>query len=579
MSHSMREFPDPAPPGGGSLARFWGATAAALAGWLAFVLSLQIRNPRLIPSWHGFLHTAIVNRFPSPTWVPENPFYAGAPIHYYWVYHAVAAAVARLGHTNGLVALYALMLLGLIVLVLAAAGAGRLAASSTAAGLVIGFLALAGVNPLGPVIAAGHHVASGAPLLHQVPVPQVQTAFVSDSLSDLLMTRPLLPQLYVGADWRTGQNLVWFLDISSRGMSLALVLVLMYLLLRRRRVAGAVGIVGVTVLLTAFNPIVGLVAGFGLAGGLVVAAFLPRVGLAGPPAPAVQVMRDVALLLLGCVLAFPTFANLLGTGSHGGLTGPHLLVVKGAMLGANFLVLLPLALLGARSEYGAATLPVRAAALAGIALLAGALVLRLERGNEHNIVNAASVLLALPAGLWVARDARGNPRTARGVRLRAWGLVLLFLPMTAATWIAFDGRAPLPLSLGGALPERTPPTEPVAQLYHWIREATPPNAVFVVDPEDPVKMSGNVFELPAFTGRTLFIGQRSYMTWSYPDAEARTALARKLARGIPPDPAERAMLSALHRPVYVIRWHAADDGGLGSPAFRAGRIAVYRIEH
>jgi uncharacterized membrane protein YjjB (DUF3815 family) len=59
--------PHPAPR------RFWVGLLVATTGWLAYILSLELLNPRLVPSWHGFLHTAIVRRFPSPGLIPENP--------------------------------------------------------------------------------------------------------------------------------------------------------------------------------------------------------------------------------------------------------------------------------------------------------------------------------------------------------------------------------------------------------------------------------------------------------------------------------------------------------------------------
>ena len=62
--------------------RFWVGVLVATAGWLAYILSLELLNPRLVPSWHGFLHTAIVRRFPSPGLIPENPFFAGEPLKY-----------------------------------------------------------------------------------------------------------------------------------------------------------------------------------------------------------------------------------------------------------------------------------------------------------------------------------------------------------------------------------------------------------------------------------------------------------------------------------------------------------------
>lgn len=47
------------------------------AGSALLTTLVQLHNLRILASWHGFLHTAIANRFPGPFQVPENPFFAG----------------------------------------------------------------------------------------------------------------------------------------------------------------------------------------------------------------------------------------------------------------------------------------------------------------------------------------------------------------------------------------------------------------------------------------------------------------------------------------------------------------------
>jgi hypothetical protein len=96
---------------------------------------------------------------------------------------------------------------------------------------------------------------------------EVQTVHVSDDLADDLMSRPLLPAMYLSADWRNGQNIVWYADISSRGLALGVMMLLLYFLLDPRGgPASLAGTVVTSALLTAFNPIVGLAACFALAG-------------------------------------------------------------------------------------------------------------------------------------------------------------------------------------------------------------------------------------------------------------------------------------------------------------------------
>jgi hypothetical protein len=105
--------------------RFWVGLLLAIAGWLGYILSLEILNPRLVPSWHGFLHTAITRRFPAPGLIPENPFFAGEPLKYYWFFHWMGAGVSRALGVDPLTALRLLVLLGLVLLTLAAGLIGR----------------------------------------------------------------------------------------------------------------------------------------------------------------------------------------------------------------------------------------------------------------------------------------------------------------------------------------------------------------------------------------------------------------------------------------------------------------------
>lgn len=530
---------DPAsqPPRG----RFWPWVLLALAGWLGYVLSLEWRNPRLVASWHGFLHSAIVTRFPSPGWIPENPFFAGEPLRYYWVFHRISAGLGSLAGTDPLTAMRVLTLTGLVILVLSAAVLGRRRLGSTGAGILIGTLALAGMNPLGPVIAAGRHVAHQLPLIEEEPGPgTVETMFVTNAQADRLMSRNLLPAMYFSTDWRHGQNIPWFFDISSRGLSLGVLMLLLALVAGGAAEPVRVVTIGLaTALLTALNPIVGLAVAGSL--GLALIVVTRRV-----PAMAIA-------LAAGVVVAAPTFYQLLGAGGGASLNPPGVIGLKLVNMGVNFLVLVPLSLLLLRVR-GTQWQAWRALVLAAGVLLVGVALVHLEEGNEHNLTNAAQVVLAVTAVAGILLDREGRIRTRQETGWRLWAVGLLFLPVTAGTWIAFDGRPPLPLATRGHLLRRT--DAPLSTLYRWIRETTAPDAVFVVNPDQPVKMSGNVSELPAFTGRTLFTDQPSYLTTPYRDAALRASLAGRLVEGEPASPDERDYLERLGRPLFVITWHA-----------------------
>ncbi len=559
-----------------------GAILLGVAGWLAYVLALEIRNPRLVASWHGFLHTAIANRPASGGMIPENPFFAGEPLPYYWFFHRIAGTLAGGFGIDPLSALRLLTLAGLVLLVITAVMVGWKVLRSAEAGLVIGLLALTGLNPLGPGIAAARHYTQGAELFERDSGgAAVETAFVSNEAADQLMSRNLLGRMYFSTDWRHGENITWFLDISSRGLALALIMLLVALTLRERPTAGRLAYTGLTAaMLAALNPIVGLaVAGFLGFSLLLVGGRSFRI--------------SVAALAAGVLLSVPTFYHLFTQGGQGAsINAPGLIGLKLVNMAVNFVVLLPLALLAFRRRFGALGGPMRAIVLTGILLILAMVTVHLEEGNEHNLTNAAQVILAAPAvaAMLVRRDGTFQDRPGRRLAL----LALVFLPVAAGTWVAFDGRPPLPFRAAHGVLVRTPETDPLPMLYTWLKENTAENAIIVVDPETPVKMSGNVSELPAFTARTLFVDHPSYLTTPYPDRDRRVAIARSLIAGAVPGSEDQAYLWRVRRsgnpgggrprPLYLVS-HAADRPGVlarltaanGTPLFHREFVAVFQV--
>jgi hypothetical protein len=203
-------------------------------------------------------------------------------------------------------------------------------------------------------------------------------------------------------------------------------------------------------------------------------------------------------------------------------------------------------------------------------------VVELAGGSEHDFANVAGVLLAVPALGFAAQ--RGLSRFAAAALLAA------FLPVTLCTLASFAGRPPLPIASESGVLVRTPAADPLAELYAWIRRQTPRDAVFVVDAARPVKMATNVSELPAFTGRALYVDQPSYLTTPNAGFADRTLRAAALTAGEPLADADRSALARLARPVYLLS-HAGDDEHLaarltshyGPPRFAAGFVAVYSL--
>ena len=559
-----------------------GAIAIGVVAWLGYVLSLELRNPRLIPSWHGFLHTAIANRFPAGGLIPENPFFAGEPLPYYWAFHRIGGTAAGWVGLDPLSALRLLTLAGLVLLVITGVMIGWKLFRSAEAGLLIGVLALVGLNPAGPGLAIARHLTGDVALLEQeTGAPAVETVFTSNETADQLMSHNLLGRMYFSTDWRHGENIVWFFDISSRGLALALVLVLVGLTIRERSTTGSLLASALTTaLLTAMNPIMGLA----------VAAFL---GFSLLILGRRLALSSVAALAAGVLVAAPTFYHLFVHGGGGAsINSPGLIGLKLVNMGINFIVLLPLALLALGIRLGPRTTALRAIVMTGVLLILVMVTVHLEEGNEHNLTNAAQVLLAVPAVAVLVLHRDGSMRV--NARRRLFLASLIFVPVALGTWLAFDGRPALPFRIESGELLRDPASDPLPRLYHWVKQETPRNAIFITDPDQVVKMSGNVSELPAFTGRTLFLDHPSYLTTPYPDAARRQLIARVMADGSASNSEDAAYLwrvrrtypssGASPRPLYLITYKADDpvllaklEAANGAPRFQQGFVAVFQV--
>lgn len=550
--------------------RLWIAPAIAAAGACGVAAWLVSANPRLLVSWHGWLHVAIANQLPSATLVPENPFFAGEPLPYYWFYQLIGRLVAQAIGVSALQAFHFLALVSLAGLVAAAVAAGRSLFRSTAAGIAIAMLALAGLNPAGPVIAAAKLFASSATGMTDVDaIDQAVTGgdvFVTNEDADVLMARPLLGAMYFGTDWRSGQNIVWFFDISSRGPALALVLCVAWLFVDPRRshgrlIALALAAAGVA----ALNPVMGIA----LAAVLMAVAMLMRLQT--------EARLRALVVVAGAAVAAPTYSHLFGAGGAASAT-PYWIGVKLIAALASFIVIVPLAFNRDLSAVGDSAGRLRALAWTGLALVMTAVVVALPEANEHNLANAAACVLAVPAAGWVVRVAASSAQRRRALLLAA-----VFAPVTACTLYAFGGREPLPLRIDGGALHRVPVDGAIDAFYAWAR-STPENAVFVTDPDRPLKMSGNVTEIPAFTGRGVFVDHASYLTQPHADRERRANIARRLLAGEALAALDETYLNEMRRPIFLVSV-APDDPArstalatrYGPAAFTRDFVAVYAL--
>lgn len=558
----------------------WMVIVLGVAAGSTFLTTfLQLQNPRILVSWHGFLHTAIADRFPGPFKAPENPFFAGEPLPYYWVHHYVANVVGRVLDLHPIYAFQIITAAGLVILWISAGAIGVRRWGSLKAGLLVGFLALGGVNPLGPVIAVAKEVVLGTRLFSAAPpVSALDTAFVSEQESGELLTQPLLSALYVTADWRRGQILPYYLDNSSRGIALALLFPLLFVFTRRTvSWKAGVSIAAIAAAMTALSPLIGLALVGSLFGGSVAIALLNliRAGTAGA-GPVLSTLGLAASATLGAVAASPTYYHLfLAGGSAMQVPAFGVTLLKALALALNVIILLPMALWaslratdGLRDHY-------RVLTIAACGLLFIVPLISLPDGTDHNLANTAQCLLVVPAVALTVSE-RVSRRTNRL-------LVGLFLPMTVATMASYLGRPSLPVAFDGAVMHRTQ-VDALEHAYQWIRDSTSSEAVIIADPTMPVKMSGNVSELPAFTRRSLFVDLPSYLTTPHKDFSRRRDLAMSLVEGFPASEPDVRYLAALHRPAYLLSYRADRPELIdrlvhlyGAPVFHDGFVAVFDL--
>ena len=454
----------------------YGLAAAATLATAAVVVGVHRESPRTAVSAHGLLHAAIALRFAETSATfsapPENPFFAGEPLPYYWAFQYAAAQVGELLGTNPLRAIEALVLVAVGLVWLAGAALGRRLYGGVGAGLAVGLLAFAGSNPWGAGILGWRVLRDGAEVLADDPDFLWGIAHPAMGLA-----RHADPHcLY-------GPLLNFFLNTTSRPMALALLLVALLALLawlRRGRPVAWVGLALAVALATASSPIVAGPAIPALGLGLLLARPGRRGGGDSPWRGGV--LPALGALVLGGLLALPTCHHLFGLGGQEGVRlGPR--AAAAAPVAASSALLLALALAGALRSSGDRRRFALAVLSAGLVLLAASALVELPVGNDTNFFHAGSLLLAVPAA--GAFQPSRRPRSPWRGRLQLALVLLVFLPTPAVVVWAYLDRPPVPLDLSGPVLTRTPAGSPLERFYRWVRGETERDAVFVLDPGPP----------------------------------------------------------------------------------------------
>ena len=602
--------------GGGATKRqglAWAAGFGAAAAWSYLIVWIHRDSPRTLVSFHGFLHSAIVERFVGPNasaFPPENPFFAGEPVAYYWFFQFLAAQFVRLLDWNPFYALEAIIVLCTGILVVVAVRLGFRLYNSIAAGLLIGYLVFAGTNPLGfvfgilkipryyseaPAVEAAAPGTVGGDLNGISKILEVSVSTLRNPIATLeryddpeylwRVVHPLYSLIrFNDFGGLYGPLMNFFLNVTSRPAALASLLCLVFFLersLRRPTLPSYVGVASSCALTTAFSPIVGLGAGGALCVPLLVCWLRRRSHRTNLP----DAFRGACVAIgAGILAAAPTYYHLI-LGPSQSEASIWLTSREGlghlATVALSVGPLLALAFLGLRRS-GQAKPFLRVLVFAAAILLVANAAVSLPSGNGSNFFHAAVVLLAVPA----AGAILGSPAAGKGPtldRLRLGTVVLVFLPTLVLLLLAYVHRPPIPLDLGETHTERIPDDDGSTLLYSWIRARTSPETVFVTDPRNRQTPAGNISEFPTLAGRMLFTEDpEHYVVSPYPDSVRRHRLAVDLVSAVPAGDGDTEYLSSLGRPLYILSYQAREravtqtlESLYGPPLFRQGEFAVF----
>jgi hypothetical protein len=568
-----------------ALSSVWVVAFSVAAFWMMLILAIHRNSPRTLVSFHGLLHAAIAGQFLGPASVsfpPENPFYAGEPVAYYWFFQYLAAQITRLFGLNIFYSLEALVLIATGGLMITAVFLGRKLYDSALTGILMGYLIVAGANPLGWIHLLRSIARGGRDVLNDRP---------SHLWGVVHPVYSLIRYNDIGGLY--GPLLNFFLNITSRPAALASLLItvlcLKWSLDSRRPLAWAV-LGSASAVTTALSPIIGMTAGGALFVSLT-ASWLWDHRSAQAAKADVKAGLKVTLfaglaIVAGIVIAAPTYYHLLI-----GPSANHVQFWLFSMDGirhvitvtSSIFLLVILAFVGLIKSRQGQRLFLGMLMLVACVLLGLNLAFSLPAGNASNLFHTAVVLLAVPAAGSILRaDSIGKSSVASG--RQAVGIFLVFLPTLLLVLAAYVNRPPLPASFQSQRIARLPVDSDLARMYQWVRNETDPKAIFVLDPSERTAMCGNAAEFPAITGRSIFTeDHRHYIAEPYPDSKLRFAMAVRFVQGEKPLDSDHTYVSKLGRPIYIVSDHSEGRAPMNSmqeiyglPVFHAGTVSVYQ---
>ncbi len=516
-----------------------GAPALLLAVAITAVIAAPIvESNRVRASIHGMLHASILYSAVDRGVPPENPFFAGRPVRYYWAYHVASAAAGEIGAVEPTTVFCASNLLTLTAFLLLLAHLANDAFRSRAAAALAVPLGFLGLNPFGAFFFRGRH-------------PEVSLEEVAGGADPI----HYIKELTIGGDERISATFTKFMNVSSFPVSFTLLLASWLLLARlvRRPELPLAGLAGLAIAGSiALSPITGATAGLAL-GAAALVLLLPS-GWGGVRRGA---LLAAGALIAGLLLALPFV--LVGSGAPD-LPREQLLAVKPELaklsrvlwnLGPILLLAVPAAIAAARRKDRGTTL----LSISLLPLLVTAIVLSFPVASEYKLVRMAAPLLGVfAAGSLALLFARFSSVIAGAI---AVVVTLLFVPTNALIWNAYraHANATLPYHGDGTRVVVDFDAHPIAEMYEWIRTNTPADAVIIDNP----RMKDRHFagplhgdEIAVLAHRPVLTDVPYYMTDYEPGFLHRFRIVDSIFGGERLQPEDYELLHSLRRPIYLL---------------------------
>lgn len=538
------------------------AAAIAVGALLALITAvLLLSSARLRLSWHGLLHTSIAYRIMEMGVPPENPFFAGKPLIYYWYYHLAAAGMSKAANLSPLIAFAVLNIIAVGAVVPCLYLSGRAAALSSGAsllGAVIGALAL---NPLGPLF-----------FVLQEPGITFQDLAGGDNPGRLI------GYMGLGFDLRLASPLTKFWNVSSFATAVPLFIMGLHGSLRMEKPGwrSFLVIFFASLSLLAINPLVGL-------------CFMAPVGLSAfsrfRNGKRTDFFTMLAALAAGGAAGLPYLLSITSASGEGSFfrLGFSVESLLGVLLAAGpVLIFAALGTVGKASPRSHLKFNQTGEGLQLILFCLGlsimALFFKFSEGNEYKIIRLliypAGILAGIPAALLLKRQ---RPQKI----LMAALLCAALLPNSVIAFAAYvsAGGAEVPLEDEALQLRLTSSAGGLKEAYRILLMETPPDAMVVVNPEDHKHSLGGFKqgdEVPALTRRVLYTGHEFYLTDSYPEFPNRlervTALFNEKG-GALPEPLDGRPLYVLVRSDTIPEELEADTF---EEVYRGSRCALFR---